>query len=118
MAGGTMSNVIDLIIEAKKQGANFTLENQRLFLQASSPIPEELLAELKSHKNEILQYMVQSKVVREDNWLNEEWRRINLPCWRRILRESIEQKDTRREIYARRMLREVLEDPDYKGDQI
>jgi hypothetical protein len=109
-----MNSIVDLINEAKKQGANFILENNRLFLQASIPLPDGLLAELKNHKTEILQYMVQSKAVREDNWMEEEWRRINLPCWRRILRESNEQKDIRRAIYARRMLKEVLEDPDYK----
>jgi hypothetical protein len=114
MAGGTMNNVTELINEAKKQGANFIPENNRLFLQASNPLPDTLVAELKNHKTEIKQYLIQEKTIREDNWLEEEWVRINIPCWRRILRESIEGNDKRRELYARRMLREVLEDPDYK----
>jgi hypothetical protein len=38
----------------------------------------------------------------------EEWRRINIPAWQRILRESIEAGDKSREKYARWMLTEVL----------
>jgi hypothetical protein len=114
MAGRTMNNVSNLIKEAEKQGTRFILENNRVILKAATPLPPILLEDLRNHKTEIQQYLIQSKPIRENNWLDEEWRRINLPCWRRILRESIEQKDTRRAIYARRMLREVLEDPDYK----
>ena len=47
-------------------------------------------------------------------WMLEEWRRISIPDWRRILHESIESKDKQREDYARWMLREVLQDQDYK----
>ncbi len=109
-----MNAVIDLINEARKKGANFILENNRLFLQASNPLPDNLVTELRNRKTEIQQYLIQNKTVREDNWLEEEWVRINIPCWRRILRESIEGNDKRRELYARQMLREVLEDPEYK----
>jgi hypothetical protein len=47
--------------------------------------------------------------------LAEEWRRVSIPCWRRILQESIQGKDQRREAYARYMLGGVLADPEYKG---
>ena len=46
-------------------------------------------------------------------WALQEWRRISIPDWRRILSESAEQGDADREAYARWMLREVLLDPDY-----
>jgi hypothetical protein len=46
-----------------------------------------------------------------------EWRRVSIPEWRRILRESIGQEDTRREQYARWMLREILLDPEYEEPQ-
>jgi len=39
----------------------------------------------------------------------EEWRRINIPAWRRILKESQQTNDKGREEYARKMLIEVLE---------
>lgn len=44
----------------------------------------------------------------------DEWRRSAIPAWRRILAESISQGDTKREEYARKMLQEVLKDPEYK----
>lgn len=47
--------------------------------------------------------------------LMEEWRRISIPAWRRILKESIQEGNKRREKYARWMLKEVLKDKDYKG---
>lgn len=46
-------------------------------------------------------------------WMLREWRRVSIPQWRDVLRESIEQSDAKREEYARWMLREVLLDPDY-----
>ncbi len=39
----------------------------------------------------------------------EEWRRINIPTWRRILKESQQTNDKGREEYARWMLVKVLE---------
>jgi len=42
-------------------------------------------------------------------WVLEEWRRVSIPEWRRVLREAEAQGDARREEYARWMLREVLE---------
>ena len=46
-------------------------------------------------------------------WMLEEWRRVSIPRWQRILRQSIEQPNAHREEYARWMLREVLLDPEY-----
>lgn len=46
-----------------------------------------------------------------------EWRRISIPEWRRILRESIAVGDQGREEYARWMLRDILLDPDYEEVQ-
>lgn len=47
-------------------------------------------------------------------WMLEEWRRISIPDWHRILEESINSGDKKREEYARWMLREILEDPEYQ----
>ncbi len=44
----------------------------------------------------------------------DEWRKTAIPAWRRILVESISQRDTKREEYARKMLQEVLKDPEYR----
>ncbi|MFQ6030920.1 MAG: hypothetical protein ACE5Q6_25935 [Dehalococcoidia bacterium] len=46
-------------------------------------------------------------------WMLWEWRRVSIPEWRRILKVSLDSGDSRREGYARWMLREILLDPDY-----
>jgi hypothetical protein len=46
-----------------------------------------------------------------------EWRRVSIPEWQRILQESIDCGDSRREEYARWMLQEILLDPDYEESQ-
>ena len=51
------------------------------------------------------------------NILLEEWRRISIPEWRRILVESTDKGDGRRAEYARWMLRDVLQDPEYEEPQ-
>ena len=47
-------------------------------------------------------------------WMLWEWRRTSFPEWRRILQDSLEREDRRREEYARWMLRDILLDPEYK----
>ena len=47
-------------------------------------------------------------------WMLWEWRRVSIPEWRRILQESIGKADSKREEYARWMLRDILLDPEYK----
>ena len=47
-------------------------------------------------------------------WMLWEWRRISIPDWRRILLESMDKKDSKREEYARWMLSEILLDPEYQ----
>jgi hypothetical protein len=47
----------------------------------------------------------------EDKWqfpLNH-WRETNIPCWQKILKESIIKGDGNREKFARFMLKDVLE---------
>lgn len=46
-------------------------------------------------------------------YMNARWREINIPAWRRILRESILSDDREREAYARDMLKNMLRDPEY-----
>ena len=47
---------------------------------------------------------------RTDDWLMEEWRRISIPDWARILAESKENWDTRRWKYAEALLMELREE--------
>lgn len=55
--------------------------------------------------------------VREEprDWVQKRWQEISVSAWRRILRESIQGGDQRREKFARYMLGGVLNDPEYKG---
>jgi hypothetical protein len=46
-----------------------------------------------------------------------EWRRISISEWRRMLRESINKGDNKREEYVRWVLRDILLDPDYEEVQ-
>jgi hypothetical protein len=46
-------------------------------------------------------------------WILEEWRRLSIPEWRRILKESIGTGNISREKYARWMLSEILKDDEY-----
>ena len=47
-------------------------------------------------------------------WMLWEWRRASIPEWQRILQESTDKGDRKREEYARWMLREMLLDPGYE----
>ena len=47
-------------------------------------------------------------------WMLWEWRRVSIPDWQRILQDSLNQGDSRREQYARWMLRDILLDPYYQ----
>ena len=47
-------------------------------------------------------------------WMLWEWRRVSTPEWRRVLIQSINDGDTKREEYARWMLRDILLDSDYQ----
>jgi hypothetical protein len=51
-------------------------------------------------------------------WMLEEWRRTSIPDWQRILKESINSGDLNREKYARWMLKEVLEDPEFQEQEL
>ena len=49
-----------------------------------------------------------------DRWMLWEWRRVSLPVWRRIFRESLDKGDHDRQEYARWMLGAVLLDPEHQ----
>jgi hypothetical protein len=100
--------------ECKNLGATFTPFDDRLRIKAPQPLPDELMADLKQAKSEILAELRHGRRKQAECWMLEEWRRISLPEWRRKLKESIESNNASREEYARWMLREVLDDPEYK----
>lgn len=46
--------------------------------------------------------------------LETEWRQVATPEWRKVLQEAIRRGEKRREEYARWILKDVLEDPEYR----
>ena len=109
-----MSDVAALLAQCRGLGAIFIPMGDRLRVRAPDPLPENLIVALREVKPQVLVEL--NRQGREDFhcWVLEEWRRCSIPSWRRILRESIAQGDSKREEYALWMLREVLIDPEYK----
>ena len=103
-----MSDVKALIDEARAMGASFVVSGERVKVAALAPLPSELMDRLRQHRNEIVEYLK----LDFEPWVLREWRRVSIPEWRRILDESIQAKESRREDYARWMLREILLDPE------
>jgi hypothetical protein len=95
-------------------GATFSLMNNSVRVQAPHPLPDEILNELRQSKSEVIKELRYELQKSARCWMLEEWRRISIPQWRRILQGSIRSGDKEREEYARWMLREILEDQDYQ----
>jgi len=112
-----MKNTVELIRQCEALGIELIPSGSSLKLRANQPPSEEMLTAIKDAKGSILAELKSRQNKAAECWMLEEWRRISIPDWRRILRESIAANDQRREDYARWMLREVLEDPDYQENQ-
>jgi hypothetical protein len=110
-------NAAALLEKCRSFGATFVPMNDRFKVQAPAPLPDELITELKRAKSEIIAELRHESKIRGDCWLLEEWRRVSLPEWRKILQESIESNNINREQYARWMLREVLQDSEYVEEE-
>lgn len=107
-----MSRVKELLDEAQALGARFTLNGERVTISGPAPLPTRLMKRLRQHKADVLTH-IRGRPDFEP-WMLREWRRVSTPGWRWILQESIDSKDSKREDYARWMLREVLLDPEYE----
>jgi hypothetical protein len=112
-----MNEVAELIKRCRDLNVELTPVYDTLKLSGAKPLPDDLVAALIKSKSGVmaeLRHQVHQEVER---WMLEEWRKINLPAWRRILKESIQNNDRKREEYARYMLKDILEDQDYKEVQ-
>jgi len=110
-------NAITLIERCRRLGATFTTVNDHIKVQAPEPLPDDLITGLREAKSQVIIQLRRELKNQAECWLLEEWRRISLPEWQWILKESMEGKDWKREEYARWMLREVLEDPEYREEE-
>jgi hypothetical protein len=117
LEAGNMNDVKALLEKCQALGATFTPLNDRFRVEAPQPLPDTLIAELIRAKPQILAELRGESSNKTECWLLEEWRKISIPDWRKILKESIETKDVKREEYARWMLQEMLVDPEYLEDK-
>lgn len=109
-----MKNVAALLQQCRALGATLVPLGDHIRVRAPAPLPEELIADLRELKSEVLAELGKERAMVFDCWVLDEWRRVSIPAWRRILSESIEKRDSRREEYARWMLREILQDGEYE----
>jgi hypothetical protein len=73
----------------------------------------------EQHLEELLSRAGHEPAVEEgvEPWMLWEWRRVSIPEWQRILKQSLELGNIQSEKYARWMLRDILLDPGYPEDQ-
>lgn len=102
-----MSDIGVLVHEAKALGAKFEISGDRVKVAAPRPLPSTLLEKLRARKPDLLEFLQQEF----EPWALREWRRLSIPEWKDVLATAVETNDSRREVYARWMLREVLLDP-------
>lgn len=112
-----MSDVTALLERCRALGVTLIPLDGRLRMRAPQPLPDDLIAELRSAKGEILIQLQRQLRSESECWFLEEWRRVSIPEWRQVLQKSITARNTSREEYARWMLREVLDDPEYREEQ-
>jgi hypothetical protein len=120
LGGKPLSIVLDLVKKARECGATFNFINGYVKIRAPQPLSEELLAELRKFKPEVISELrrERSELRKESEcWLLEEWRKISIPDWREKLKVAIENRNVKGEEYARWMLKEMLEDPDFSEEK-
>jgi hypothetical protein len=112
-----------LLDTLKTHGITVTVNGDRLKLVPGSRVPQGLADTLRAHKAEVMDYLLNHQACPStpaeahdpmECWPLKEWRRVSIPEWRRILQESIDKRDSKREAYARWMLRDILLDPEYQ----
>ena len=111
-----MNDIVALLDRCRELGATLTQLNGRLKVRAPQPLPDDVVAGLREAKTEVIAELRKQTRNESECWVLEEWRRISIPQWRKVLRGSILAGDSRREVYARWMLKEVLEDAEYREE--
>lgn len=93
-----MDDIAMLIARCREMGATFVLlGDNRIKVRSPQPLPDDLLAALREAKPRILAEILRQEQEAHRYWVLEEWRQWSLPSWRRILKESIETRDRKRE---------------------
>ncbi len=103
-----------ILERAQQAGLRVWLEDNAIQVEGYSTREALAVVEaIRQHKAEVMASL--RTRLREGDfepWVLQEWRRVSIPDWRRILQESIDHGDRLREEYALWMLREVLLDPE------
>ena len=103
---------VALLEEARAAGLVVECRADKLVIRGPRNA-EPLALLLIEHKSVVLPLVREPLVP----WMLQEWRRVSIPDWRRILRESVTKGDKGRADYALWMLTQVLFDPEYEEDQ-
>ena len=104
--------VVELVEYAERLGVQFRIRSEgnvqgrRLKL-----LPVNIRLALHQGKQEVHALLLAKREQEHKCWVLEQWRRLSIPSWRRILADSEAVGDAARAEYARWMLREVLLDP-------
>ena len=104
-----------IVQEAQRRGIKLRVVGDKIRFAPKAQTPPEFVEQLRQYKAQVMALLRNRQTGEEFRcWVLEEWRRVSIPDWRRILQESIEQGDEKREEYARWMLREALFDSEYE----
>jgi hypothetical protein len=112
-----MNEITMLLDRCKAMGAVLTASDGRLIIEAPRPLPDDVLDALRKAKAEILDQLNRNCFNDSECWPLEQWRLTALPEWRKQLRESITSLQMGQARYAYWVLKEVLEDPEYKENR-
>ncbi len=117
MGGRPLTDARALIEQCQALGATLVLLDGRVRVRVMQRLPDDIVAAFREAKSEVLAELQPRFRGTSRCWVLEEWRRVSIPDWRCRLRESVENGTRKRVEYALWMLREVLEDDEYQGDQ-
>lgn len=112
-----MKDAEALVRECRSLGVSVTLVDGQVRLRAKSRPPDDLISALREQKTDVIAFLAREQSGGSACWVLDEWRRLSIPQWRRILKLSTQREDEDRAEYARWMLSEVLQDTDFKEQE-
>jgi hypothetical protein len=106
-----------LLERCKELGATLFLKEGKVRVEAPEPLPDDFVIQLRESKEQILFTLKHNSRKEAQNSLLEQWRKIAIPEWRRVLKLTLYMRDKPREEYARWMLKDLLHDPEYREEE-
>ena len=105
----------EILKRLNERGVSIKVDGDDLVLSPATGVPQDLVTAIRENKTSLLMYLTNDQDSESfEPWALREWRRVSIPEWRRILAETLDDGDKKREEYARWMLRDILLDPEYQ----